>query len=56
MDAVEDDLTCLPVDKELAFANQNILEMEREIDRGEGIGPETKRFAGNQKSGGQLKA
>ncbi|HRF52743.1 MAG TPA: hypothetical protein PKV29_08770, partial [Trichococcus flocculiformis] len=35
MDAVEDDLTCLPVDKELAFANQNILEMEREIDRGE---------------------
>ena len=35
MDAVDTDLTRLPVDKELAFANENIIAMQREIDRGE---------------------
>lgn len=35
MAEVEADMTRLPVDKELAYANQNILEMEREISRGE---------------------
>lgn len=35
MAAVDADLTILPVDKELDFANNNILEMQREIDRGE---------------------
>ena len=35
MNAVDADLTLLPDDKELAFANHNILEMEMEISRGE---------------------
>lgn len=54
MDAVEDDLTCLPVDKE-HFANQNILEMERKSTAAKGFGPETKRFAGNQNQADNLR-